>query len=128
MLCENLPLYFLLGTCPDSGQVMEIESSKALSCLLLPKMDSVDIVNLSMNTAELCRSGDTEPDVERLLRTLGIPDSQVPRMVLLFCTENILYEEVDEDPAHLLLKHYGNVVVAGGLVDDLLPQPDDTAG
>ena len=119
-----------LGTCPDRGHVMEVESGAAVSCLLLPKIDAVEVVNLSMNTRELWDFEDgAEPrDAHRLLNILGIPDGRTPRMILLFSTEHSLYEDVDEDPSHLLLKHYGNVVIAGGLVDDLLPRPDDETG
>ena len=51
-----------VGTYPEHGHVMEVESclvtevdySVAISCLLFPKIDAVEVVNLSMNTRELC--------------------------------------------------------------------------
>ena len=107
---------------------MEVESSAAVSCLLLPKIDAVEVVKLSMNTRELCDFENGEPGAHRLLDILGIPDGRTPRMILLFGTDHVLYEDMEQDPLHLLLKHYGNVVIAGGLVDDLLPLPDDETG
>ena len=90
-------------------------------------MDSVDVVTFSLDTQDLCQTGDASPDATTLLKTLGIPDNVTPRMILLFGSEQLLYED-ENHPAALLLEHYGNVVLAGGLVDDLMPQPDDTAG
>ena len=120
-----------VGTCPDRGHVMEVESGAAVSCLLLPKIDVVEVVNLSVNTGELgdfFENRDEPPDTHRLLAILGIPEGRTPRMILWFGTEYILYEDEDGDLSQLLLKHYGNVVIAGGLVDYLLPQPDDETG
>ena len=115
-----------LGTCPDRGYAMEVEHSVAVSCLFLPKIDAVEVVLLSMNTRELWEFDNWE--AHRLLEILDIPDGRTPRMILLF-TDRVLHIETDEDdPAHLLLKHYGNVVIAGGLVDVLYPQPDDETG
>ena len=116
-----------VATSTDTGAVAELESSDAVSCLLLPHMSSVDVVTFSLDTQDLCQTGDASPDSTTLLRTLGIPDNLTPRMILLFGTEQLVYED-ENHPVALLLKHYGNVVLAGGLVDDLMPQPDDIAG
>ena len=116
----------------ESFHVTEVEYSIAVSCLLFPKIDAVEVVNLSMNTGELCdffffENTEEPADLHRLPDALGIPDGRMPRMILLF-TDHVLYDYMDEDPSHLLLKHYGNVVIAGGLVDGLLPHPDDETG
>lgn len=116
-----------------------MEGLPGASCLMFPKIDGIDIytfftgAHLEEMLEGVCTTnnpqGDNIPDTPtvesaRALRTItGIPEGKEPRVILLFHTEHFYY--INADIGYALLKHYDKVVVAGGYVDNLLPEDDE---
>ena len=121
---------FLSGTSCDLKMVREMEGVVGASCLLFPQIEGLDIYTFYAGThleekmegaAEAGRS--PSPTAEALQEITGIPSDKKPRVILLFHTEHFYY--INADIGYALLKHYKNIVVAGGYVDNLLPEDDE---
>jgi len=120
-------------------EIVEMESSKAAACLLLPQLPGVDVYSFTTDAADnwdvafggagdalnTNRSGNlmysadegvkvfTDGDVDRITK---IPADKEVRAVLLFLTE---MSDKDSEFGQSLLRRYGakNIVMAGGFAD-----------
>ena len=126
------------GTASDLKVVREMEGVAGASCLMFPPIAGVDIYTFFAGThleekLEGIYSTDEDPggtqspvtsNSARTLREItGIPEGKEPRVILLFHTEHFYY--INADVGYALLKHYDKLVVAGGYVDNLLPEDDE---
>ncbi len=96
--------------------VEEIENAKGLSGLVIPRLPSARACHFYIDDSIVNRS---YTDAADLSNTLGLPAESKPKVVLLFYAEPYPATELGFE----LLKNYGNIVIAGGMVDQLLPEP-----
>ena len=138
MTCIEFPT----GTRLDSLKVVELESSCAASCLLLPKRDgfSVETFLFSDGRSERPRgpdpslSSEVEVDNDDVSNSppgafcytadsigsiTGIPREKNVKLILLFLTDPYFGSQTNF--TRCLIEHYGNVVIAGGCTDNLIP-------
>ena len=130
---------FCIGTKFDMSEILELESSKSASCLLLPQLSGVDVYSFAIGdvTDEDCfpggsgdqlnynRSGSLTHYADEVSTLFSdahidlitkIPADKEVRLILLFLTE---MNATDSDFGQALVRRYGanNTVVAGGFVD-----------
>ena len=69
---------------------------------------------------------DDPPNPDNVSSVTGIPKGKKPKLVLLFCNNRIA--EMDGDITEALVFNYRNLVVAGSVIDDLIPARDARYG
>jgi len=125
------------------SEIVELESSKAAACLLLPHLPGVDIYSFTISDADTycspCGAGDqlnsnrsgnamdeddvklfSDADIDNITK---IPSEKKVRAVLLFLTD-----ATDSEFGRSLVRRYGanNTLVAGGFADRLLTGSADS--
>lgn len=99
------------------SKTVEIESEKALSFLLLPKIEDFDIYSFTVDIYRYAnRMEETNFGSFSVQEVSTVPKGKKVKAILFFCDEPFCPPEI----GYSLLQHYGDIVVAGGNVDNLI--------
>lgn len=107
-------MFIFTGTSCE-GQTQEVESSYGLGMLALPRLQGLKITDFSLSLSGIERL--LQADIQEPMWTvMGLPEdsAQDTQLMLLFS----LGEGVD-DFSYMLLRKRRNLVIAGGIVDEL---------
>ncbi|KAL5004679.1 hypothetical protein ScPMuIL_018135 [Solemya velum] len=107
----------VVGTKSDLSKTVEIESEKALSCLMLPKIEDFDLYSFTVDIYRYAnRMEETNFGSFSVDEVSTVPKDKKVKAILFFCDEPFCPPEI----GYSLLQHYGDIVVAGGNVDNLI--------
>lgn len=103
----------VVGTAQNTNRISELEDTRALTLLTLPKIEGLDIYSFFVDVHNIHMDENAVFDVSQVS---NVPEDKQVKAILMFSNQPYCPPEI----GYSLLQHYEGCVIAGGYVDNLI--------